>query len=142
MIEKITIDNCEIKELEKTFKHYFTAKSVKEILLNNQFTCIFTFKEDDKIVAFIIYDLLYERCELIQIEVLEEYRNKKIASKLLTYMIEESKNKGIQNITLEVKVTNETAINLYKKFGFKEVAIRKGYYQGIDAFLMEKEMIE
>lgn len=142
MIEKITLDNCKIKQLEKIFKNYFINTSVKEILLNNEFTSIFTFVEDNKIVAFIVYDLLYERCELTQIEVLEKYRNKNIASKLLTHMIKDCMNKGIENITLEVKITNDVAINLYKRFGFKKVAIRKGYYQGVDAILMEKEMIE
>ena len=81
MIQKITVVDSKIKELENAFPHYFGKTSVKKLLLDNQFTSIFTFTDDNRIVAFIIYDLLYERCELIQIEVLEEYRNKKIASK-------------------------------------------------------------
>ena len=44
-----------------------------------------------------------------------------------------------KNITLEVKKDNIPAISLYKSVGFVEKAIRKGYYQGIDGILMEKE---
>ena len=36
------------------------------------------------------------------------------------------------------KIDNVKAINLYKKYGFKQVAIRKKYYNGIDGILMEK----
>ena len=43
-----------------------------------------------------------------------------------------------KNITLEVKIDNNAAINLYKKYNFVEKAIRKGYYNGIDGILMER----
>ena len=142
MIERITVDNCKISSLENSFPQIFTQIDVNKILVDSKFTQMFAYTEDNKIVGVVLYDLIYERCELIQIEVLENYRNQKIASKLLTYMIEDCRKNHIENITLEVKITNQPAINLYKKFGFKEVAIRKRYYQGIDAILMEKEMIE
>ena len=41
-------------------------------------------------------------------------------------------------ITLEVSKENKAAIELYKKFNFNEVAIRKGYYNGVDGILMER----
>lgn len=141
MIEKITIDNCKILDLKNNFPQIFMKIDVNKFLIDNKFTQIFTYIENNKIVGVILYDIIYERCELTQIEVLESYRNRQIASRLLTYMIEDCQKNEIENITLEVKVTNIPAINLYKKFGFKEVAIRKRYYQGIDAILMEKEMI-
>jgi ribosomal-protein-alanine N-acetyltransferase len=84
---------------------------------------------------------MYERAELININVLENYQNQKIASKLLEYMIQDCIDKKVKSITLEVKVTNDKAIHLYQKFGFNQIGIRKCYYQGIDALLMEKELI-
>ena len=44
-----------------------------------------------------------------------------------------------KNITLEVKIDNTPAIKLYKKFDFEEVALRKGYYNGVDGILMERK---
>ena len=44
-------------------------------------------------------------------------------------------------ITLEVAVNNEPAISLYKKFGFREVALRKFYYGDEDGILMEKQVM-
>ena len=53
--------------------------------------------------------------------------------KLISY----GKENKCSNITLEVKRCNLGAIGLYKKYGFSEVAIRKGYYDGVDGLLME-----
>ena len=44
-----------------------------------------------------------------------------------------------KDITLEVRKDNIPALKLYKEFNFKEVAIRKGYYNGIDGILMERK---
>ena len=71
--------------------------------------------------------------DIVEIEVLEEERRKGVASKLMEYLI-----KNNLSITLEVKNTNVSAINLYKKYGFVEVAKRRGYYNGVDGILMEK----
>ena len=44
-----------------------------------------------------------------------------------------------KDISLEVRENNDPAIKLYKKYGFEEVAVRKGYYNGIDGLLMERK---
>ena len=41
---------------------------------------------------------------------------------------------------LEVRESNEVAKDLYKRFGFREVAIRKFYYGDEDGILMEKQV--
>jgi len=45
---------------------------------------------------------------------------------------------GVEKFTLEVRETNEEAIGLYEKFGFKRVGRRKNYYREIneDAIVM------
>ena len=50
-------------------------------------------------------------------------------------------NNPFINITLEVRISNEVARNLYKKFGFREVALRKFYYGDEDGILMEKQVM-
>ena len=44
-----------------------------------------------------------------------------------------------KSITLEVREDNIPAIKLYEKNGFIKKAKRKGYYNGIDGFLMERK---
>ncbi len=96
--------------------------------------------KDDKIIGYISYQIMYERAELNYIFVKEEERKKGIASKMLEYMLNNLKEECIETIDLEVNSLNKKAINLYQKYGFKTVSIRKKYYNGIDGFLMLKEV--
>lgn len=141
MIELVVVDNFKVEQLEKTFPQIWNNKSVKSTLIDNPFAHIFTYSINSQVVGFIHYDILYERSELIQINVINEFQNQKIASRLIEYMILDCKKNNIANITLEVRKDNIVAIHLYEKYGFKKVAIRKGYYQGIDGILMEKELM-
>lgn len=142
MIEKIEIENSKIKEIEKKFPQFLCKNSINKNLLDDPFTEYYIYIENNQILGFINYDILYERAELLYIAVIEEAQNKKIGSKLLEFMIKNCRKKNIQNITLEVNVENKKAIALYEKYGFQKVAIRKNYYQGIDGILMEKELVE
>lgn len=141
MIKEIEEESLYIDKLSELFPKILTSKSVKEDIKNNQFTNYLTYVVNGEPVAFINYYIMYERAEIININVLEEYQNQKIASKLLEYMVNECISHNVKNITLEVKKTNIKAIHLYEKFGFSKVAVRKKYYQGIDGILMEKELM-
>ena len=59
---------------------------------------------------------------------------------MLEYMLNNIKEENIETIDLEVNSLNKKAINLYQKYGFKTINIRKKYYNGIDGFLMLKEV--
>ena len=127
-----------IKELENSFS--FVIEDINSDLDNNPFSHFLLYIEDDKILGFINYYLLYEKIEIAHFNVLEEYQNKKIGSKLLEYLINEYKG-IVENITLEVKKDNNKAIHIYEKMGFKKVAVRNAYYNGIDGILMERKMM-
>ena len=92
---------------------------------------------DDEVVGYIEYSVLYEKAEICSIFVNEDKRNMGIGSSLMEYLIDYLRSINIYNITLEVSVLNSSAISLYKKFGFVEVAKRCGYYNGVDGILME-----
>lgn len=141
MIIRLDKDSQYLEVLEKLFTDVFTEKNVKKDIIDNYFTKYFTYIIDDRAVAFINYYIMYERAELININVADSYRNQKIASKLIEHMIDDCLKNGVKSITLEVKETNTKAIHLYKKYGFNKISIRKGYYQGIDGILMEKELM-
>jgi len=65
-----------------------------------------------------------------------KFQNRGLAKKLLEYSFENLKDK---NFSLEVKVSNESAINLYKKFDFKINKNLEDYYENEDGYLMIKE---
>ena len=142
MIKEININDKEIIEkVESTFPTFFSKNDIFSDFNQNAFTKYFIYTEKSNIIGVVNYYDLYERFELSYIEVLEEYRNNRIGSKLLEKLIEIGLEKGIDNITLEVNVNNEYAIKLYKKYGFEVVAMRKNYYDGVDGYLMERKMM-
>lgn len=143
MIEIVNIDNENlIKDIQVIFNDVYNHnKELKNEFVHNPYTKIYIFKEKDKILGLIHINDIYDRYEINNIYVLEEYRNRGIASKLIEEVIKIGKKNNIINITLEVRKNNSKAINLYKKYGFLEKSIRKGYYNGIDGILMEKEMM-
>ena len=111
----------------------------KNVLLgNNPFTNTLVYLENNRVEAFLKYDVIYEKVEIIYIFVCKHCRYTGIAEALLETLINEVKDK--ENITLEVRKDNIAAINLYKKYNFKHISTRKKYYNGIDALLMEKKL--
>lgn len=93
--------------------------------------------EEENILGYFCIDIIYEKIELVNIFVKNEYRNRKIGSFMLKYLIDFAKNSNIYNITLEVDEKNIYAIKLYEKYGFIKKAIRKNYYNNSDGILME-----
>ena len=143
MIKSVKIDDeLLINEIQDVFSVVFKHNNeLKNEFINNPYTKVLVFIDNGKIIGFIHINEIYDRYEINNIYVLTESRNKGIASQLMEEVIKLGKDTGIINITLEVRKDNESAIKLYKKYGFVEKAIRKSYYNGIDGILMEKEMM-
>lgn len=124
------------KEEDKTYLYSIINKEFNTNYKDNTYTNWYIYEEDNKIIGFINYDIIYDKSEIEYIFVDYKYRNKKIATKLLNKMIDDLNNKNIKNITLEVRSDNKSAISFYEKNSFKAVAIRKNYYKDTDAILM------
>ena len=139
MIEKLDINSKYLDDLE--IFDTFNKERVISDIKNNAFTNYYIYRDNNRALAFINYQIMYERSELIDINVFYKYQNTGIASKLMEFMLNDLKEKNVKEITLEVNMFNDNAIHLYKKYGFKEIGIRKGYYNGIDGILMKKELM-
>lgn len=113
----------------------------KNLISDNPFLKYFEYIENDKVIGYLKYLIMYDKMEIENIFVEEEYRNNGIGTKLMSYLVYKAIEYKCINITLEVRKSNLVAINLYKKFGFREVALRKFYYGDEDAILMEKQVM-
>ena len=116
-------------------------REIIELDNNNPYAKRIEFFEDNKVLGYLDYSLIYDRIELDNIFVNEKERRKGIGKKLLGYLVAVAIDSHVINITLEVRVSNEAARNLYKSFGFREVALRKFYYGNEDGILMEKQVM-
>ena len=126
MIKKLTnndIDYIEqIFNLEKEiFKNSAFSKSYLNTLIKGDNSFVYVYLIDGKVCGYLIVLDSIDVYEILAIATIEEYRNKGIAQELLAKI-------RIKNIFLEVRESNQTAINFYKKNKFKEISIRKNYY--------------
>lgn len=99
------------------------------------------------IMCRVEYDVMYtnpnrvgKRGHIISIAVLPHARNRGIGTGLMTTALENMKKYyGAEEYYLEVRVSNEVAIKLYKKLGFNVVKVLPKYYlDGEDAYLMAR----
>lgn len=125
--EYLDSDYLRVNDLLKIFNYKITLNEFQKIIVY----------DDEFIKGVLVYELIYDRIEIDYIIVDENYRKKSISSKLIEYLIE---NNSVENITLEVSKNNIAAINLYKKYGFEVVAVRKNYYKDQDGLLMLKKL--
>ncbi len=79
---------------------------------------------------------------VISIAVLQEYRRRGIGSALMSEALKIFEKKyDVDSVYLEVRVSNQPAINMYEKFGFVKARIIRGYYRdGEDAYVMVKRL--
>ncbi len=124
----------------KITNNFCQTNNLKEIL-NDEYTKILVYEKDREIISFLMYVELEETVDILNIIVKEEYRNKKIASCLIDYLFSGLKS-SVKVITLEVRKTNKAAINLYEKFGFEIINVRKKYYGNEDGYLMGRIISE
>ena len=83
---------------------------------------------DDLIVGFVGLWYMVDEAHIVSIGVRSEYRGLGLGELLLISAIEQAVEMGSRVVTLEVRVSNYVAQNLYKKYGFTERGVRKGYY--------------
>lgn len=106
----------------------------------DDFSNCLVIEDDDIFLGFIIYSIIYERAEIVDIIINPNYRNKGYGYLLIDKVINDIKDKDVDNITLEVNQNNLSAIRLYEKQGFKICAQRKNYYNDQDGYLMKKDL--
>jgi ribosomal-protein-alanine N-acetyltransferase len=81
-----------------------------------------------KVVGMLVIWLIIDEAHIATIAIKPEYRSRAIAKKLLLAGLKSIANMNIETVTLEVRVSNTPAVNLYRSFGFEIVGTRPRYY--------------
>ena len=94
----------------------------------------------DKLIGYVSIDYVLDEGYFNNIAVSREYRRKGAAQALLSELDRQAEEKELSFISLEVRKSNESALELYRKNGYQEVGIRKKYYEKPveDAIIMTK----
>ena len=97
--------------------------------------------EGTRLVGYIINSRYVDAWHVMNVAVDPDYRRRGIATRMLEELFELTKNDGRRGYTLEVRVTNAGAIDLYERLGFERRGVRRGYYTDNreDALVMWRE---
>lgn len=95
-------------------------------------------EEDEEIIAYCGLWGVAGEGQIYNVAVKEKFRNNHIALSMLKELISLGKQEELSAFTLEVRISNESAIKLYHNLGFKDVGIRKNFYENPkeDAIIM------
>ena len=93
------------------------------------------------IIGFAGFWVMAGEAHITNIAVHDDYRRQGVGEKILITILELANELNAEFMTLEVRTSNFTAQNLYRKYGFTEVGLRPGYYHDNreDAILMSTE---
>lgn len=127
-----------INELGSLLEDNFSKVYSINEMLEDGISKVLVYEKDDQVVGFLTATYLYETCDILSLVVDPLYRKQMIASNLLDYLITDM-DENLKIITLEVATKNIPALNLYEKFGFEVIHVRKNYYKDDDAYLMSRK---
>lgn len=114
------------------YDNFINIYHVKNYISNDCYQ-VLTYNDDITKGFLIAYNNI-DYIELLVIVVDPNYRRMNIGFKLMNYLIDNSD----KDILLEVASTNDSAIRLYEKCGFKKIGIREKYYKNSDdAYIMK-----
>jgi [ribosomal protein S18]-alanine N-acetyltransferase len=97
--------------------------------------------EDGTLAGYLVVSRYVDAWHVMNIAVDPEHRGRGIATMLLERLFELTSEDARRGYTLEVRVSNATAIALYERLGFEGRGIRRGYYTDNreDALIMWKD---
>ena len=112
----------------------------REIQAKNSYKRVVRFQ--GSVVAYIVTWTIYDEVHILNVAVHPDFRKIGLGEMLMRDCLSFSSEHGLKLAILEVRVSNNSAIKLYEKIGFKTLRIRKKYYSdtGEDAYVMMFEL--
>lgn len=140
-IEKMNLSDLKtIKDILITdFDDFWNYNILKEELQNENSSYIVA-KLGYEVVGFAGMKIVIDEADIMNIVTKKTYRNHGIGTLLLKHLILLSNKLNLTSVSLEVNEENIIAIHLYEKFGFKNIGIRKNYYQNRNGIIMAKKL--
>ncbi|ETT76491.1 ribosomal-protein-alanine acetyltransferase [Paenibacillus sp. FSL R7-277] len=128
----------------EAFTMPWTEEAFRNELTHNHFAKYMVMELAGHIIGYAGMWAIVDEAHVTNIALLEAYRGRKWGERLLDELMKTAAYLGMQSITLEVRVSNEVAQNLYRKKGFKPAGTRKGYYSDNreDALIMWADLPE
>ena len=132
----------EIVRFEKElYKTPWNLNQFKYELEENEFSHMYVLENQGVIIGYYGFWVMFDEIDITKVSIRKEFQGMHLSDILMEDCFNRVNSLGSIKINLEVRVDNVKAISLYKKYGFKEVCVRKDYYgKNEDALMMCREL--
>ena len=122
-----------------SFESPWTKNNFFDEFKNSDLSTQLVMEFDHQVIAFAIVWIILDECHLANIAVHTDFRRIGVAEILLNKVIQIARERNCKKIMLEVRQSNEPAIQLYNKYRFEKVGMRKNYYH--DGFMRQEDAV-
>ena len=132
-------DAKEIFAIEmECFSVPWSLDSIETELLNEDKKLYYVVEDVNGVVGYAGAWLVYDEGQITNIAIRPSARRQGFGAKLTSALIEECFKRGMHEIFLEVRISNLSALSLYRQLGFTVKGMRKNYYSEPkeDAYIM------
>jgi ribosomal-protein-alanine N-acetyltransferase len=113
----------------EAFSSPWTEEIYVQLIDQSRVELIVLEEEKAGIIGYAVLWCILDQGELANMAVSPEFRRNGLGTYLMASVLETARDRGVKTMYLEVRDSNETAVELYRRFGFSDVGLRKGYYQ-------------
>ncbi|HUH53162.1 MAG TPA: ribosomal protein S18-alanine N-acetyltransferase [Microbacteriaceae bacterium] len=143
--EKASINHiAQISELEKQLfgNTAWSEETIEAEITGDHRSYWVLLDNSDMVIGYAGVLLLAGDADIQTIAVSATHQGFGYGRDLLKQLLYEARKKNTKNVFLEVRADNQAAIQLYENEGFKNIGVRKGYYQpdGVDAIIMQLDL--
>ena len=139
-VRRATIEDAkEIFAIEmECFSVPWSLDSIETELVNEDKKLYYVIEDANGVVGYAGAWLVYDEGQITNIAIRPSARRQGFGAKLTSALIEECFKRGMHEIFLEVRISNLSALSLYRKLGFTVKGMRKNYYSEPkeDAYIM------
>lgn len=137
-------DVLDLIELEGLCFDYHWTREQFLLGLENKAFKVLGIRRKGALVGYMAFSLIADEMEILNLAVRPDCRRQGLAEALLAKSFEICLANRVKKSFLDVKISNEPALALYRKFGYKKIGIRKGYYPDTkeDALLFRYDFLD
>ncbi|MGK9165889.1 ribosomal protein S18-alanine N-acetyltransferase [Inquilinus limosus] len=130
---------------EAAFGEAWAPDQLAQLLAGPGVFALIALDESEEPAGYALGRVAADEAELLSIALLPAKRRRGGGRLLLHALIDRCTAAGAETLFLEVATNNEAALALYRRAGFREAGIRKGYYKvgaaAVDAIVMKRDLL-
>jgi ribosomal-protein-alanine N-acetyltransferase len=131
----------DIERIEKsTFRDPWPVSAFRNLIIQTKTNWVAL--RDGDVAGYAVTQWVLDEIHILNLATAKKFQRHGVASALLEFLLDRGRKKGMRDLFLEVRASNEAAQKLYEKFGFTKLNIRKRYYpDGEDALILHKRLV-